>query len=101
MIIVKRPHNDCASASYDRCIPQSPSERESGILAAVRSRGRYPVVSHDWIDEKQPQLRASSSHLNRAFRAINVALFLPFGCHKRRQTAAKPDTKRRQELARP
>jgi hypothetical protein len=51
-------------------------------------------VSLAWIDEKYPQLRASISHLKRACGAINVALFLPFGCNKEQQTAASSGTKR-------
>jgi hypothetical protein len=44
--------------------------------------------------ENTPQLRRLFHISKRAFGAINVALFLPFGCNKQQQTAASSGTKR-------
>jgi hypothetical protein len=43
---------------------------------------------------KMPTMVGSITHLKRVFGAINVALFLPFGCNKQQQAAASSGTKR-------
>jgi hypothetical protein len=51
-------------------------------------------MSHDWIDRRRRTICRIHS-TDAAFVAINVALFLPFGCNKQRQMAASPGTKGR------
>ena len=57
-------------------------------------------LSHDWIDGQCARFAAVTSHLKQHSGAIDVALFLPFGCYKRQQRRAKRDSMRKPKIVR-